>query len=406
MWVRWTGCPRVYGESNAAAPAGSAENFSHFCVRVAREAKGEPREIRNELLISLWIDLVGHDVQSSANLPFEMLDPFLREISHVACASERLTEIDQAGGFPASNRQQVIGADIGLDSANHQSTAAVFRRGELTLPGIFMRKISLTVGAIALLAGCGVSTQQEVQMGQEEAQQVNAQLPMVQDAVIQNYVNALGQRIARTTSRADLNWQFQVVNSDVVNAFALPGGFVYVNRGVLERASNMSEVAGVIGHEIEHVVRRHSVKQMEQAQGANVGLGIACALTGICNSGLAQAAINIGGTAVFAKFSRSDEIQADEGGFNNVMRAGISPRGMYTFFQKLLAEEQNSGSGGSAAAWFSDHPGTQDRIADIQRMLSQVPASQLNALQTNDSGFATMKARLARLGPAPKAQGQ
>jgi predicted Zn-dependent protease len=268
-----------------------------------------------------------------------------------------------------------------------------------------MRKISLTIGAIALLAGCGVSTQQEVQMGQQEAQQVNAQLPMVQDAVINSYVNSLGNRIAKLTSRGDLQWQFQVVNSDVVNAFALPGGFVYVNRGVLDRASNMSEVAGVLGHEIEHVVRRHSVKQMEQAQSADVGVGILCALTGVCQSGLAQAAIQVGGTAVFAKFSRTDEVQADEGGFNNLMRAGISPRGMYTFFQKLLAEEQQSG-GGNAAAWFSDHPGTQDRIADIQRMLNQVPASQLNALQTNDSGFATMKARLARLGPAPKVQGQ
>jgi beta-barrel assembly-enhancing protease len=269
-----------------------------------------------------------------------------------------------------------------------------------------MRKISLAIGAIVVLGGCGVSTQQEVQMGQEEAQQVNAQLPMLRDGVIDSYVNDLGNRIARTTSRSDLNWQFQVVNSDVVNAFALPGGFVYVNRGVLERASNMSEVAGVLGHEIEHVVRRHSVKQMEQAQGANVGVGIACALTGICQSGIAQAAINIGGTAVFAKFSRTDEVQADEGGFNNVMRAGISPRGMYTFFQKLLAEEQQSG-GGNAAAWFSDHPGTSDRIADIQRMLNQVPASQLNSLQVNDSGFNTMKARLARLGPAPKsAEGQ
>jgi len=259
-----------------------------------------------------------------------------------------------------------------------------------------MRNITVTIGAIALLAGCGVSTQQEVQMGQQEAQQVNAQLPMVQDAQIQNYVNALGNRIAHLTSRADLQWQYQVVNSDVVNAFALPGGFIYVNRGVLERASNMSELAGVLGHETEHVVRRHSVKQMEQAQGANVGVGILCALT----------AINIGGTAVFAKFSRTDEIQADEGGFNNVMRAGISPRGMLTFFQKLLAEEQQSGGGGSTAAWFADHPGTTDRIADIQRMLNQVPASQLNTLQVNDAGFASMKARLARLGPAPRVQGQ
>ena len=268
-----------------------------------------------------------------------------------------------------------------------------------------MRKISLTIGAIALLAGCGVSTQQEVQLGQQEAQQVNAQLPMVQDAVINSYVNSLGNRIAKTTSRADLNWQFQVVNSDVVNAFALPGGFIYINCGVLARATNMSEVAGVIGHEIEHVVRRHSVKQMEKAQGADVGVGILCALTGVCQSGIAQAAINVGGTAVFAKFSRTDEVQADEGGFNNVIRAGISPRGMYTFFQKLLAEQQQSG-GGNAAAWFADHPGTKDRIADIQRMLNQLPASQLNALQSNDSGFATMKARLARLAPAPRTAGQ
>ena len=264
-----------------------------------------------------------------------------------------------------------------------------------------MLKVSLTIAAAGLLTACGVSTQQEVQIGQDAAQQVNAQLPMVQDAVINNYVNALGNRIASRTSRTDLNWQFQVVNSDMINAFALPGGFIYINRGVLDRASNMSEVAGVLGHEIEHVVKRHSVKQMEQAQGANVGLGIACALTGVCNSGAAQAAINIGGTAVFAKFSRADEVQADEGGFNNLVRAGINPRGMLTLFQKLLAE-----GGNQAAGWFSDHPGTTDRIADIQGKLSQMSAAQLNSLQTNDSGFATMKARLARLGPAPKAKGQ
>src|SRR5256714_1138450 len=267
-----------------------------------------------------------------------------------------------------------------------------------------MHKVSFTIAAAGLMAGCGVSQQQEVQMGQQEAQQVSAQLPMVQDAIIQNYVNNLGQRIARTTSRSDLNWQFQVVNSSTVNAFALPGGFIYINRGVLERASNMSEVAGVIGHEIEHVVRRHSVKQMEQAQGANVGVGILCALTGVCQSGLAQAAINVGGTAVFAKFSRTDEVQADEGGFSNLVRAGINPHGMLTLFQKLLAEEQ-SGSG-AASAWFSDHPGTSDRIADIQRMLNQTPASTLNGLQTNYANFSTMKARLARLGPAPRSSGE
>ena len=93
---------------------------------------------------------------------------------------------------------------------------------------------------------------------------------------VDGYVNSLGQSIASRTSRADLQWQFAVVNTDVINAFALPGGFVYVNRGVLARASNESELAGVLAHEIEHVVRRHSVKQMEQAQQANVGVGLVC----------------------------------------------------------------------------------------------------------------------------------
>ncbi|MDQ2890664.1 MAG: M48 family metallopeptidase [Gemmatimonadota bacterium] len=264
-------------------------------------------------------------------------------------------------------------------------------------------KLVIVLGAAVLGSGCAVSTQQEVQMGQQEAAQISQQLPMLQDAEVNAYVDQLGNRIAKLTSRGDLNWHFAVVNTDVVNAFALPGGYVYVNRGVLERTTRMDELAGVMGHEIEHVVLRHSVKQMEQQQGANVGLSIACALTNVCNNQVAATAINLGGTAVFAKFSRTDEIQADEGGFQNVTRAGISPEGMLTFFQKLLAEEQSSNGGGATASWFADHPGTQDRIADIQRMLAQMPQSQMSALQTDDAGFRAMKQRLARLPAAPPA---
>jgi beta-barrel assembly-enhancing protease len=257
--------------------------------------------------------------------------------------------------------------------------------------------------AVALgVSACGVSQQQEVELGQQESAQIQQQLPLVQDPVINQYVNALGNQIASKTSRSDLQWQFYVVNTDVVNAFALPGGIIYVNRGVLERADRMDELAGVMGHEIEHVVRRHSVKQMEQMQGANVGVALACALTGVCNNQAAAAAINVGGTAIFAKFSRDDEVQADEGGFHNVMAAGISPEGMLTFFQKLLAEEQQSGSSGAVNSWFADHPGTQDRIADIQRMLAQVPQSQLRSLTTDTPAFQQMKRRLASLPPAPR----
>jgi predicted Zn-dependent protease len=258
-----------------------------------------------------------------------------------------------------------------------------------------------TTAALIALSGCAsISPQQEVELGAQQAQQVNAQLPLVQDAAITAYVNQLGNRIAKTTSRADLDWHFAVVNTDVINAFALPGGFIYVNRGVLSRSANMSELAGVLGHEIEHVVRRHSVKQMEQMQGANVGVALTCSLTKVCNSGVGQAAIQVGGAAVFAKFSRADEVQADEGGFNNVVRAGINPKGMLTFFEKLLAESGSSGSGG-LNAFFADHPGTTDRIADIQRLLSKMSPTELARLASDETAFRSMKQRLAQLPPAP-----
>jgi beta-barrel assembly-enhancing protease len=270
-------------------------------------------------------------------------------------------------------------------------------------PRLLTRAVAGLAACVSLGACGGISQQQEVELGAQQAQQVNAQLPMLQDATVNAYVNSLGRSLASTTSRADLDWHFAVVNTDVINAFALPGGYIYVNRGVLERASNESEVAGVLAHEIEHVVRRHSVKQMEQVNNANIGVALACTLTNVCQNQAAQAAIQVGGTAVFAKFSRGDEVQADEGGFDTMIRAGINPRGMLTFFQKLLAEEQSGG--GAASSWFSDHPGTDDRISDIQRMLNE-RANQLSGLRTDSQAFQSMKRRLNQLPAAPRTAGQ
>lgn len=261
----------------------------------------------------------------------------------------------------------------------------------------------VVVVAAVVTAACGVSTQQEVQIGAEQSVQVQQQLPILRDPEVNQYVTSLGNEIARRTSRADLPWQFYVVNTDVANAFALPGGIIYVNRGIIERATQMNELAGVMAHEIEHVVRRHSVKQMEQMQGASVGVALACTLTAVCNNQAAATAINVGGSAVFAKFSRDDERQADEGGFQELLRAGINPEGMMTFFEKLLAEEQKD-SGGQSISWFATHPGTQDRVADIRRLLAGVPAAERTSLVSDTPAFQDMKRRLMALPAAPPAR--
>src|SRR5512141_1456547 len=180
-----------------------------------------------------------------------------------------------------------------------------------------MKRIIAPLALAVSLTACGVSQQQEVQMGQEYSQQINAQLPIVSDPEVNRYINLLGDQLASHTSRADLDWHFYVVDSKEVNAFSIPGGYVYVNRGLIERTSSMDELAGVLGHEIGHVVLRHSIKQMEKAQGANVGVTLACVLTNICANQAAAAAINIGGTAVFARFSRQDELEADQEAVTN-----------------------------------------------------------------------------------------
>src|SRR2546423_4685854 len=228
-----------------------------------------------------------------------------------------------------------------------------------------MRLRSIVIGvALAGSVACGISQQQEIQMGQQYAQQINAQLPIVQDPELNRYINVLGDSIAGLTSRKDLDWHFFIVDAKEVNAFAVPGGFVYVNRGLIERADQMDELAGVLGHEIGHVVRRHTVKQMEKAQGANIGVTLACVLTSICNSQAAGAAINIPGGAVFARFSRQDEAEADAEGVKNTVRAGISPAGMVSLFRKLLDERNIRPV--AVESLFLTHPFVVDSLCSLQ----------------------------------------
>jgi predicted Zn-dependent protease len=247
------------------------------------------------------------------------------------------------------------------------------------------------------LTACGVSTQQEVDMGQQYSAQINQQLPIVQDPEINRYLNLIGDSIARLTSRTDLTeanaWKFYMVDSKEVNAFAVPGGFIYVNRGLVERTTKMDQLAGVLGHEIGHVVRRHSIKQMQQQQGANFGVTLACVLTSVCNSQAGQAAIQVGGTALFARFSRQDEAEAD-----------ISPNGVPEMFQILINERTSNPS--AVEGWFATHPLEEDRIAATKALIATYDPAIIRSLPTDSRNYATFKARVRSLPPSPTPRAQ
>jgi beta-barrel assembly-enhancing protease len=264
-----------------------------------------------------------------------------------------------------------------------------------------MACVVLAVGMTA----CGVSTQQEVEMGQSYAQQINQQLPIVQDPELNRYVNVLGDSIARLTSRTDItDWHFYIMDSNEVNAFAVPGGFVYVNRGLIERTQRMDQLAGVLGHEIGHVVRRHSIKQMQQQQGANFGITLACVLTSVCSSQAAGAAIQVGGSALFAKFSRGDEAEADAEGVANTVRAGINPNGIPEMFQILIDERNTNPS--AVQNWFATHPLEEDRIAATRQLIAAYPPAVIRSLATDSPNFQRFKQRLRSLPPSPTPRAQ
>lgn len=255
---------------------------------------------------------------------------------------------------------------------------------------------------VFLLASCSLSEDQEVALGRQDADEINSQLPIVTDPAIRDYIQALGESIARKTSRSDLDWHFYVVNTRQVNAFALPGGFIYVNRGLIESADRLDELTGSLGHEIGHVVERHSVKQMESARKANLGVAVVCMLTSICQSGLAQAAVQVGGTALFARYSRLDELQADSEGVVNVTRAGYDPQGIPDLFQVLLRERQNQPT--KVEGWFASHPLEEARIQRAKTLISQLPLDRSQKLIVDTPEFQAFKTRVSelRLPPPPR----
>lgn len=204
----------------------------------------------------------------------------------------------------------------------------------------------------------------EIMLGKQTDGEVLQIYGKYEDATLDAYVNTLGQKMAKLSHRPTLNFSFKVLDSPVINAFAVPGGFVYFTRGILGYLNNEAELAGVMGHEIGHITARHSAQQYSKSMVAQLGLGIGSAVSETFRkyAGLA----NFGVSMLFLRFSRDNERQADQLGVEYSTRTGFDANHMANFFvtlERLNPGEDMSGLPG----WFSTHPNPPDRIAAIKK---------------------------------------
>ena len=236
------------------------------------------------------------------------------------------------------------------------------------------------------------SIESEIRMGKEYATQIEASLKLVTDPTINEYINRVGQNLVRN-SDAKVPFTIKVVDSDVINAMALPGGFFYVNSGLILAADNEAELAGVMAHEIAHVAARHTTRQLTRYQFINyaslplifVGGGIGLA---------AREAAGIGIPMTFLKFSRGFEAEADYLGIQYMYKAGYDPNEFVNFFEKIQAQEKKKP--GSMAKVFTDHPQTPDRITKSQEEIATILPAKDQYIETT-SEFNDMKSRLAAI---------
>ena len=238
-----------------------------------------------------------------------------------------------------------------------------------------------------------VSVEQEVEIGRETNAQVRKQVPEVRDAQVTGYIRSVGDRLVRHASGPKYPYSFSMADYREINAFALPGGPIWIHRGVLHAATNESQVAGVLAHEVAHIAQRHAASQLTKGMMANLGLGLLGAVLGNGAGGsAAQAAAAFMTNGIFMKFSRDDEREADQVGLQLLTRAGWDGRGMVELFEILQREARRNP--GSVETFFSSHPSPQDRIQRLQCEVARRPGGTRDSRQ-----FQAIKTRLQKMAP-------
>ena len=236
------------------------------------------------------------------------------------------------------------------------------------------------------------SLDHEIAVGKQYAQQVESSVKLIQDPVVNEYVNRVGQNLVRN-SDAKVPFTIKVIDSDEVNAFAIPGGFFYVNSGLILAADNESELAGVMAHEIAHVAARHWARETTRGQWLNIGSIPLIFIGGWAGYGIRSAA-SLALPATFLTFSRGFESEADYLGLQYMYKTGYDPQSFIAFFEKIQAKEKKKP--GTLAKAFSTHPQTPDRIEKSQEEIAKIlPAKDTYVLDTSE--FDQVKTRLAAI---------
>lgn len=259
--------------------------------------------------------------------------------------------------------------------------------------------VVLAVGTSATMAAVElISVKDEIAIGQKAQADVRRQVPELNDGRVRQYVATLGSRLARQASGAKYPYSFTVANQSDMNAFALPGGPVWVNRGILQAAGNESQVAGVLAHEIAHVAQRHSAQQLTKATVASGLLGLLGAAIGDQRGAGALATQAVAGftaNSFMLKFSRDDEREADRQAVLIMKRAGYDARGLVEFMEVLAAQQRRNP--GAVEQFLSTHPAPASRVSGLRSEVAKVRKGGTRDTQE----FQRIKARLRELPPAP-----
>ena len=236
---------------------------------------------------------------------------------------------------------------------------------------------------------------EEVQLGKQFSREIEKEMKIYSDPVVTAYIDQLGQHLASYSQRRNITYHFKVVNTEVVNAFAVPGGYLYVNIGLIRAAENESELAGVIGHEIGHVVGKHGVKQLTRQLGLAAMAQLAL---GEDQSELKKMVAGLAANGVLTKYSRDAEREADIYAVQEMYDAGIDPEGMATFFEKLRNLQKSRPS--KLQQLFSTHPLTTERITAVRSQISRLPRK--SNLRKDSRRFHQIKKRLPPPSKTPR----